>query len=126
MRVLIMGGTRHGEWLELMDGSASYLDLMTAETYPIRAITWVTQENGGAAYRVSIAVHPSLTNLPPQAEQQQVQDALFRMTMSYWMANFGELTTPAAAVPPSPAALFGPDGTPLPTTIHEPPVEGES
>jgi hypothetical protein len=124
MRTLIMGGPRHGEWVETIEGVRTWLDIVRAETYVIRAITWVAAPSDGgdgSSWRVSIAVHPSLTGLPTGVEQEQVQAALFRMTMTHWMAEFG---TPTDIEPPaSPAALFAPDGHPIATTVHEPPAD---
>lgn len=125
MKVLIMGGERHGEWLELLDGQPSFVDLRTADTYPIRAINWATANPDGTPagfWRVMIAVHPSLTRLPAPVEQEQVQSALIRMTMTYWMQTFGTeqpLSDPDRA-PSSPAALFDAAGRPLPASVHEP------
>jgi hypothetical protein len=123
MRVLIMGGDRHDEWIELMDGSPTYVDLRTADTYPIRAINWAitgTDGHAGRFWRVMIAVHPSLTRLPPQMEQEQVQGALFRMTMTHWMETFGTEQPMSDPVPNSPASLFDAAGRPLPASVHEP------
>lgn len=92
-------------------------------TYPIRAINWATANPDGTParfWRVMIAVHPSLTQLPPQVEQEQVQGALIRMTMTYWMEHFGVEQPLSEPVPNSPAALFGTDGQPLLGSIHEP------
>jgi hypothetical protein len=116
---MIMGGERHGEWLTLPDGTAVWLDIRTALTYPLRYITWIAMQSDGGdgtGWRVAVAVHPSLMG---PSEMDQVQGAIFRMAMTHWMRAFAEITDNA---PDTPAQLFGTDGKPIPTAIHEPSV----
>jgi hypothetical protein len=125
MKALIMGGDRHGEWVELDEGSAAFFDLRHAATYPIRAIWWTMPGAEGEParlWKVYIAVHPDLTVRGRRFEQDQTQGALFRMTMTFWMEEYGELqpVDESQLVPDSPSPLFGPDGKPLPAAIHEP------
>jgi hypothetical protein len=120
---MIMGGERHGQWVDLFEGQRAFLDIRSAETYPIRVIHWVaapTDGGDGSSWKIALAVHPSLTVVTPAYEQEQVQGALFRMALTYWMVEFGEEESGAAAVPSTPAALFGADGNPIPTDLHEP------
>jgi hypothetical protein len=119
VNVLIIGGTRHGEWIDVLDGSTAWVDIRTADTYRIRNLGWeVTRIGQGGAeltgenYRVPLAVHPDLTLAGPEQEQEIVTRLLQMLAMNAFIRAHGE---PVATepVPDTPAGLFGPDGSPL-------------
>lgn len=119
MRALIIAGPRNGEWVDLADGSAMWVDLLTAETYRVRKITYVMSGPDGTAtdmWKLPILVHPQLIGHPQEA--QIVQGVLNQMIaekfMPDYMREFGERQElgddAAMLVPDSPAELFRPDG----------------
>lgn len=89
MNVLILGGPRQGEWLDLADDAVSWLDLLKAETYPIRRINWAVADMATANTRelfvLPIAVHPELLQQGPQFEQQAATNALTMIAMTMFM-----------------------------------------
>lgn len=120
MRAIILGGHRYGEWLDLVDGSTSYVDLRTAETYLIRRITWAVADQLGqpaGLYKLPIAVWPGLTQNGPALEQQNAYNALVSLAMTEYMQAHAEghevNLPPDETVPDTPADLFGADGKPI-------------
>lgn len=117
MKALIIGGPRHAEWLDLIDGATSYVDLRTAQTYPIRGIKWAIPDQFGQPaelYDLRVAVYPDLMQAGPQAEQAQVTQGLNAVTLTEFMRRHGTrlplASDPAPEVPDTPAELFGADG----------------
>lgn len=84
MKVLIIGGPRQGEWLELAaiggHEQKTYVDLLTAETYRIHRLTWAVEGpvKGVAAelFTLPIAVHPSISG---PMEPQLAEMALYQV-----------------------------------------------
>jgi hypothetical protein len=121
MNVLVIGGHKHGEWMELPDGAQAWVDLETATTHRIRKLGWGITELGeegmeltGENYDLCLAVHPDLTLNGPVFEQQVVTQMLQMMAMNaYVRTNGTRRAQDATKVPDSPAGLFGPDGKPL-------------
>lgn len=119
MNALIIGGARHGEWIDVLDGSTAWVDIRTADTYRVRKLGWgITQLNEqgqmlltGESYRLVLLVHPDLTITGPQAEQQIVTQLMQMLAMNDFIRAHGDLEKPD--VPDSPATLFGPDGEAL-------------
>lgn len=64
MKALIIYGMRHGEWVDVLDGSTAWVDIRTATTHTIRKITWqvtnVVTSEVSEAYTMLVAVHPDL------------------------------------------------------------------
>lgn len=61
MKALIIGGRRHGEWVDLLDGAQAWVDIRSATTHRARKISWwVTDENNRPTdcYKITILVHP--------------------------------------------------------------------
>lgn len=119
MKALIIGGDRHGEWQDVLDGSTAWVDIRTATTFPIRKLSWEVTRIGqggpeltGEKYKVQLLVHPDLTLLGQQGEQQVVTQMIQMMAMNLFIRTHGE-PIEAPAVPETPAGLFGPDGSPL-------------
>lgn len=119
MNALIIGGDRHGEWIDVLDGVAGWVDIRTATTFRIRRLGWGITRIGkggpeltGEQYKVPLAVHPDLTIVGPEQEQQIVTELLQMMAMNEFIRAHGELVATEPA-PDTPAGLFGPDGSPL-------------
>lgn len=119
MNALIIGGNRHGEWVDVLDGVAGWVDLATATTFRVRKITWAITRIGeggaeltGESYHLRLLVHPDLADLGPQQEQQVVTELLRMQAMNLFVRTHGEPIEPDP-VPETPAALFGPNGEPL-------------
>lgn len=122
MKALIIGGDRNGEWIDALDGSTGWVDIRTASTHRIRTLTWNIQNMATGevleAYTLHAAVHPAITQLG-QGEPQVAGQMLQSIAMNEFARTHGDNQEikhePAAAeVPSTPAALFGPDGKPLP------------
>lgn len=95
MRVMILGGPRSGEQLDLPDGAGAWVDLREALTYPARAITWVTTDHATGAvlqrFKLPVVVWPGFMTMGPQQEQAQVNNALIQLAMTTYMQIHGEL-----------------------------------
>lgn len=81
MRALIIGGDRHGEFVETLDGVQAWVDIRSATTHRLRQITnmiSVVQPDGKyrvtEAHALNVAVHEQLVGRPD--EMQIVQAAL--------------------------------------------------
>lgn len=101
MRALVVGGDRHGEWVDgLPDGIHVWVDIRNALNFRIRSITnHITDRPGGRvieAYRINLAVHPDL--LGPQ-EPQVVSALLGNLAMNEFCRAHGE----AQEIPKEPA-----------------------
>lgn len=76
MKALIIGGPRHGEWLDgLFDGTRIWVDIEHATKHVIRKITWnvqnITDGSVLEAYTMYVAVHEAMQgpNEPNVASQ---------------------------------------------------------
>ncbi len=91
MKILIIGGLRHGEWVETLDGTKVWLDIQNAAQHVIRrAEPQVTDLETGEvleAYRLFLAVHRDL--IGPN-EPAAVSAALNAMAMNHFARSFGE------------------------------------
>lgn len=92
MKVLIIGGARHGEWVEgLPDGIRMWVDIANASRHVIRkAHSNITDLESGKvkeAYVLHLAVHPDLTG--PQ-EPALVGKLLNDLTMNAFARAHGE------------------------------------
>lgn len=92
MKALIIGGARHGEWIETLDGAKVWLDIRNAAQHRIRTIhSNITDLNAGGAvieaYVIHLAVHADL--LGPY-EVQQVGAALNSIAMNEFARKYGE------------------------------------
>lgn len=119
MNALIIGGNRHGEWVDVLDGVAGWVDLATATTFRVRKLSWgITRIGAGGAeltgenYTLRLLVHPDLANLGAAEEQMIVTQMLQMQAMNLFVRTHGEPIEPDP-VPETPAALFGPNGEPL-------------
>lgn len=115
---LVIGGHRHAEWVDVLDGQAFWVDITNATTHRIRKLGWgITRigKNGpeltGENYKLALAVHPDLTD--PSMEQAVVTELIKMLAMNEFIRAHGESQQQEQDVPDSPAALFGPDGQPL-------------
>ena len=91
MKALIIGGDRHGEWVDVLDGAQAWVDIRTATAHRIRRMTWNVQDvRSGAvteAYLLYAAVHEDLLGL---AEPQVVGELLRMLTMNEFARTHGE------------------------------------
>lgn len=97
MKVLILGGKRQGEWLTLAavagKDPASWVDLLTGDTYRIRRITWAVEDQrhpgrAGELWKLPVAVHPSYVAAGQQVEQQLAEQALSQVITAAYMTAF--------------------------------------
>jgi len=91
VKALIVGGERHGEWQDVLDGSTAWVNIRTADTYRVRRVNWgindfVTGEVK-EVYYLHVAVHPELTG---PGEQQRVPQLLSLLAMSAFVRAHGE------------------------------------
>lgn len=118
MKVLILGGPRQGEFIELAGRAgrdpATWVDLLTGDTYRIRRITWAeadirNPEHATALFKLPVAVHPSFT-APGAPEQQLAEMALSQVIsqtyIDVFMREHAEPQELAPVVPDSPAELI--------------------
>lgn len=117
MKYLIIGGPREGEWIELTyrPTGATWVDLMTAETYMVRRVTWAVHGPiaGVAAelFKLPILVHPSITGpMEPQFAQMGLMQVIAKPHIDDFMrqhAERQEMAEPdlSAVVPDTPAEL---------------------
>jgi hypothetical protein len=117
VKYLIIGGKREGEWVELTHRptGATWVDLMTAETYRVRRITWAVQGpiEGVAAelFKLPILVHPSITGpMEPQFAQMGLMQVIAKPHIDAFMREHAEpqpMAEPdlSAAIPDTPAEL---------------------
>jgi hypothetical protein len=109
VKILIIGGSRHGEWVETLDGTKVWLDITNATQHRIRAVTNnITDVATGKvteAYTIQVAVHADL--LGPY-EAQQVSAALNTIAMNAFYRAHGD----AQEIPQEPAGadLIVPEG----------------
>lgn len=100
MKALIVYGLRHGEWIDVLDGTNAWVDIRSATTHPIRKLTWqVTNVVTSAvteAYTMLVAVHPDLTG---PNEMQVVVQLLQMLATNEFARTHGE----AQEVPKEPA-----------------------
>jgi hypothetical protein len=122
VKVLILGGKRQGEWLELAafagKDPTTWLDLLTGDTYRIRRMTWAVADEkhqGHAAelWKLPVAVHPSYVAAGPQVEQQLAEQALSQVITAVYMTAFmrehAVLQEMEPVVPDTPAELIEED-----------------
>lgn len=119
MNALIIGGDRHGEWQDVLDGSTAWVDIRTATTFIMRKLAWEVTRLGaqgmeltGEKYSVRLLVHPDLAAGGAIQEQQVVTSMIQMMAMNTFIRLHGEPKDPEP-VPDTPAVLFGPDGSAL-------------
>lgn len=90
MKALIIGGDRHGEWIDVLDGAQAWVDIRTATTHRLRKMTWNIQEvrTGTVleAYVLYAAVHPDLVG---PDEPQVVGELLRLLTMNEFARKYG-------------------------------------
>jgi hypothetical protein len=116
MQAMIVGGERNGEMVDVLDGSTAWVNIRTAETYRVRAITWAVGDPATGQpvelWRLMILVWPGLSMQGPQIEQEMATSIVTGMAMGEYMrahAVAQELPAPTALeIPDSPAALLRP------------------
>lgn len=93
MKALIIGGNRHGEWADVLDGSRGWVDIRSATTHIVRQITATVMrptnegmEPTDEAYQIHLAVHPDLVG---PHEPQYVQALLQSLTMNEFARAHG-------------------------------------
>jgi hypothetical protein len=118
-KVLILGGDRHGEWVDVFAGSSGWVNIRTGDTHRIASMKWAVTDPGPDGtpvvverYDLKMAIHPRVA-----ADQQSLaiaQAAVQQLAMTEFMRQHA-ITLPAAETvpaPDTPAPLFGPDGRP--------------
>jgi hypothetical protein len=86
MKVLVIGGERHGEFVDTLDGARVWLDIQHAVQHRVRRVTDNVTDATGAvveAYVLHVAVHQDLTGpnelqFVGQALAVLAQNAFFR------------------------------------------------
>lgn len=118
MKALIIGGARSGEWIDTLDGAKVWLDIVHADTYLIRRITWTLDDGKGAvreAFHLHLAIHPEITAHPQ--EQALATQMMQLFAMAEFARTHGEPieipTEPSAVQRANGAAVLGPNGLPL-------------
>lgn len=95
-----MGGNRHGEWVDLLDGARMWVDLQNACRHVLRKLTWaVTDIRDGSvreSYVLYVAVHEQLQG---PSEMDAVTAMLNSITMNEFARTHGE----AQEIPKEPA-----------------------
>jgi hypothetical protein len=117
--VLILGGERTGEFVDVLDGAQTWVDIRTGDRHRIAKLDWsvqATQLDGTLTvterWRLRIGVHEAIAADP--ASGGIVQQAISNLAMTHLMrAKAESLPLEDATVPDTPAPLFGPDGQPL-------------
>lgn len=100
MNALIIGGHRHGEFVDVLDGAQAWVDIRTGTTHRIRPVTnTITNEAGKVigVYLMHLAVHQDA--LGPE-EAQIVTVALGTLAMNAFYREHGE----ELEIPKEPAA----------------------
>jgi hypothetical protein len=91
VKALIIGGARHGEWQDVLDGVQAWVNLRDASTYRIRransAITDAATGEVKEVYVIPLAVHPDL--LGPR-EPEYVGQLLNALAMNEFARAHGE------------------------------------
>lgn len=90
MNALILGGERHGEWVDVLDGAQVWVDIRNAANHRIRKLTWMITDARGEkiteSYEVHCAVHEAL--LGPN-EPQIATELLRILTMNEFVRAHG-------------------------------------
>lgn len=101
MKALIIGGERHGEFVDVLDGAQAWVDIRSATTHRIRVTTWnILDPRTNAvteAYSLPLAVHEEL--LGP-SEPMIVPQLLQLLAMNEFARSHGV----AQDIPKEPAA----------------------
>lgn len=90
MNALIIGGHRHGEFVDVLDGVQVWVDIRTGTTHRIRRVTNTMTDGEGkvvGAYAMHLAVHQDA--LGPE-EIQIVTAALSTLAMNAFYREHGE------------------------------------
>lgn len=89
MNALIIGGDRHGEFVDVLDGAQTWVDIRSASTHRLRQITNVITDADGKVievWKLDLAVHQDA--LGPQ-EPGIVQNALVTLAMNAFTRAHG-------------------------------------
>lgn len=119
MNVMIIGGERSGQFVDVLEGSRGWVDIRTGTTFQVARLDWAVQDPGPDGlpvvrerWRLRIAVHPDIVT--HEASGQIVQQAVQNMAMTYLCRAEAEpLPLDTEKAPDTPSALFGPDGRPV-------------
>jgi hypothetical protein len=91
MKALIIGGDRHGEWVDVLDGAQVWVDIRNAAHHRLRQVTNNIQDPATGkvteAWRIRLAVHEGL--LGPQ-EPTIVSHYLTLLTMNEFYRKHGD------------------------------------
>ncbi len=89
MKALVIGGERHGEWIDALDGSRMWIDIANACRYVIRKLTWAVTKGDKVleAYVIHIAVHEQISG---PGEQDVVTPLLQSLVMNEFARKHGE------------------------------------
>lgn len=120
MKVLIIGGDRHGEFITLPDGAQSWVDLAHGDTYRIAGMRWGVTDPGPDGtpvvterYKLLLAIHPQIQTHP--AAMAVADEAVKQLAVTAFMREHAQQLEPDVQMkaPDTPAPLFGPDGRPV-------------
>lgn len=94
MKALVIGGERHGEFVDVLNGVQAWVDIRSASTYRVRKLGVAVMrpadqgmEPTGEAYQLILAVHPDLTG---PNEPVMVQQILQAFVMNDFARRHGE------------------------------------
>lgn len=100
MNVLVIGGPKHGEWIEVFDGTRVWIDIANAAQHVVRTVTSNVQDiQTGAvleAYTLHVAVHEQLQG---PTEPAVVSQLISLLAMNEYSRAHGE----AQEIPKEPA-----------------------
>lgn len=118
MKTLIIGGSFHGEWHDVLNGSAGWVDLVHGTTHRIAYTKWAVNAPGSDGvpivlehYRLAMAIHPDIVEHP--AGVQIAHQAMTNLAITNLMREHATALPVPDQVPDTPAGLLGTDGRSL-------------
>lgn len=96
MMILVIGGEKHGKWVETLDGVQAWVDIVSATTYRIRKLTWGITAMDPATFEMRVtdsfvlrlAIHPAIAGRPD--EPGIVQEMVRMIAMNEFIRAHGE------------------------------------
>lgn len=102
MKALIIGGERHGKWIDTLDGVRIWVDIEHAVRHVIRKLTWNIQDirtgNVTESHVIYVAVHEQIQG---PGEVETVHPLLQALAMNEFARKHGE----PMEIPHEPAAV---------------------
>ena len=83
VKLIIVGGPRHGEYTEIDRASSGWIDLTSAESYAVRTVLAIEPKIGGKGYRHQVLAHVSI-------HPDQIPAILANHFFGKWVMEQGE------------------------------------